>query len=613
MIKFFCLIFLLINPNLNKIDSLRKESVKKYDPEIDLKIAYAFYFNSQSDSSIIYCQKALNFIKKEPNKQLESDALQQIGIVFLVSGQYYTANEFYFKALSIQEKLPDKIKLANLFRKIGDSYSLILDCKTAHYYFKKSEKMLRLLYKTDEKALMSLAVCLNNQGNNFRRWKKYELALKAYDISEPFYVKANPYQGRVNTLNNKGVCYSEMKEYKKAEKCLLESYEGILNTDMEKNYRSTFLKNISKMYFESKNYNKSIQYGLQCLKFARLYNYHKDELEALGFVSNSYQALTHIEKALYYKNMYIEVDENFRKEEKEKLIKNLSLVHKTEVQDQDLVLKSQEIRNQRIQILSGLVGIISLCVFGFFLWQNRKKILKQSSKITDQKNKIEVFSKELKKLNDGLEKEVQKRTLDLKIANERLVLMNDELAGSILKGRTIERGRISASLHDNVGGQIAALKWNLQAIDLENLNEQNAKIFSIISEGLKNAYQDVRNISHNLIPELLKEKGLNEATRKLVENINFSSKIVFNFEVKGSSKLDKKHELEAYSIIMELITNTIKHSNGTLTNLVFEYKNDTLIIDYTDNGTNFSPNQVGLGLKNISLMTEAANKKILIK
>lgn len=115
--------------------------------------------------------------------------------------------------------------------------------------------------------------------------------------------------------------------------------------------------------------------------------------------------------------------------------------------------------------------------------------------------------------------------MELQVANDELIMKNQEILEALTKGQTIERKRVALELHDNLGSTLSALKWRLETINGDNLNEKERKVYAGIVDMMKNAYAEVRLISHNMLPVELEERGLFEALNKFINDINISDKL----------------------------------------------------------------------------------------
>ena len=197
----------------------------------------------------------------------------------------------------------------------------------------------------------------------------------------------------------------------------------------------------------------------------------------------------------------------------------------------------------------------------------------------------------------------------------KLKQKNQEISDSVLKGQTIERKRVAADLHDNLGSTLSSIKWSLEAIDKSKMDKTELAVHQNLSTMLENAYNEVRLLSHNLLPEEFEKQGLASALAYFVRRINQQKKIKFSLDIaENVGRLDKKVEFELYSICLELANNIIKHSKATEGKISLEKFENKLKLTIEDNGIGtFKNDSDGKGLKNVQARVDSLGGKWNIK
>ncbi len=187
--------------------------------------------------------------------------------------------------------------------------------------------------------------------------------------------------------------------------------------------------------------------------------------------------------------------------------------------------------------------------------------------------------------------------------NVELLRKNQEIQMALTEGQNIERKRMAIELHDNINAKIAAAKWIMETINTPDKSIQERNVIDQLVETMSDIYEDVRFISHNLVPKELETKNLSEIFRQLVHNLNQNQKISFQFTAEGNDdSLDVGLKLQCYAMVMELINNIIKHSGCQHAYIRMTFKPEELIIGIEDDGRGFDPENVasGVGLRNIT-------------
>ncbi len=186
--------------------------------------------------------------------------------------------------------------------------------------------------------------------------------------------------------------------------------------------------------------------------------------------------------------------------------------------------------------------------------------------------------------------------------NRRLRQKNRQITAAHLQGQTLERQRVAADLHDNLGTTLTALQWSLDATDKSKLTAAERAVYATIREQVGQAYRDVRLLSHNLLPAELAKQGLAVALGQLVEKMNRNTAV--RFRLTGAERLprlDEQTEFELYSICLELLNNTIKHAKAKESSIDFRLTTDTLFMTVSDTGKGVDSQSVnGRGLANIA-------------
>ncbi|WP_420150630.1 tetratricopeptide repeat protein [Spirosoma sp.] len=247
---------------------------------------------------------------------------------------------------------------------------------------------------------------------------------------------------------------------------------------------------------------------------------------------------------------------------------------------------SHDIEQQRLMRLFLVAGLAML--FGFVVVYYRKNRL------------INRQNQEIEGLNLELEDKVIARTAELKLANDQLRAKNREIEEALLKGQTLERKRMAADLHDSLGGLLSAIKMSMSALNPAHMSDREQQIYYNLLNMAKEAFAEIRYLSHNLQPDELEKQGLAEALTRLVSKLNVSQKVTFELDIKALPRLGKTAEFNLYSICIELCSNIIRHSEATEAEIIFRRFNNELNMIVKDNGRGMNPaDATGMGLRNI--------------
>lgn len=191
----------------------------------------------------------------------------------------------------------------------------------------------------------------------------------------------------------------------------------------------------------------------------------------------------------------------------------------------------------------------------------------------------------------------------------KLTLKNREILKAKLQGQNIERKRMAGELHDNLNTKIAAVRYRLEAQSL-GTDAQQGKFIDETINLVNDIYEDVRLISHNLIPETVEEIGLIPSLSKLIATLNENNAVRFHLV----SNLDEKVDLSGisyhlYNVIFELINNILKHAEAEDAWIHISDANEEIVVSVSDNGRGFDVNENmgGFGVKSINSRIEQMN------
>ena len=180
-------------------------------------------------------------------------------------------------------------------------------------------------------------------------------------------------------------------------------------------------------------------------------------------------------------------------------------------------------------------------------------------------------------------------------ANEKTQKLNRELmATQHLLGessRESERTRIARDLHDLVGHHLTALSINLQVASHLSQGEAKEKIDQCHSLS-KLLLSDVRDAVSTL--RTLPVVDLGELLSIAIKDI---PRLNIQMDVAEGLQLDDTNTAEALlRTVQEAITNTLKHSTATRAQIRVTKQQDTVILEYRDNGREVGEIVEGNGL-----------------
>lgn len=155
-----------------------------------------------------------------------------------------------------------------------------------------------------------------------------------------------------------------------------------------------------------------------------------------------------------------------------------------------------------------------------------------------------------------------------------------------------ERRNIANVIHDNLGSKIA---YVMQLLQLKNIALANTNIQEIAN--------DIREISHSILPKSLDEGALLDSLKSQIYILNSGLQHlkIELFTYDFPENINEIWVYDMYLISLEIINNAIKHGKSDHITIEFYSYNDNYQFQFTDDGVGFNnaKTQKGFGLENI--------------
>ncbi len=176
----------------------------------------------------------------------------------------------------------------------------------------------------------------------------------------------------------------------------------------------------------------------------------------------------------------------------------------------------------------------------------------------------------------------------------------------LLQAQEADRESFSNTMHDSLGHSMLVLKQNLEKIaqtkekddtrfdggSNEALLEQVAYCSEVLS--------DVRGLSHDLHPHLLRRLGLKSALESTLERAFSNTDIEWQADIeKLIDHIDKEYEITIFRVCQECINNILKHAEASEVIVSLHLINGHIEVNIKDDGIGFDVSQAsgdGLGL-----------------
>ena len=179
----------------------------------------------------------------------------------------------------------------------------------------------------------------------------------------------------------------------------------------------------------------------------------------------------------------------------------------------------------------------------------------------------------------------------------------------VIEALEYERRRLAQDLHDDVGATLSTAKGYLSVLNRKGTTPKLLQAQLLLDE----AAEELRMISHQLMPKHFDKIGLAKAIEETVRKVS-TDKLYVQFMCIGQTqKLTTETETLIFRMVNELVRNIQKHAQATEATVQLAYHDTFLNLIVEDNGTGFNARQgEGVGLRNIRTKAEYLNAELAI-
>ncbi|MEO9953531.1 sensor histidine kinase [Nonlabens sp.] len=617
---------------------LKKFKFKKSITNTHLLLAYYHNKYVNTDSSIYYTHEALkgkNTVSDSLGIRLTILSYQLLALNNNNKGLYQESKNWYIKGAQLSEKY----KETDLY------YSHLHGLASAYITLGKGEEALDLLKKCiefskDEEIVLGSYI---NLGSIYSSLEKYEISntylQKAKAICEK---EGYRKQALVNVIINIGDNYISKGEIDEG----LTAYYDAKDISFNNRFSDLELIALGKigtiLYDQENDSQAALIFSSALVKSMNLGN--------LDMEMNSYLMLEKLmarkgdyRNAYNYGKLYHKIRDSIDNSITEKEMNRLEVRFKTLEKEKKIKLLQIENLNKSLNIKNKDADLEKFKLQqSIIAKQNENKVLLLQNGAEKRKNEIILLKEKeaLKAVELDREKTIKyvvlaaffillvpifgllinyyqklqaQSLLNLKEKeiNEQQVLslkkdQEIKLIKAAVRGQDQERKRIAQEMHDSVGGNLAAIK--LQFSQLSNHPDKLKLIYSQLDD----TYEQVRNLSHNLLPKKIRENDFVFLVKEYINTVEEASEITFNvsfFDEEKINKLNKVLQNEMFSIFQELTTNTLKYAQAKTIDIQLDLLNESLFFVYEDDGVGFdiAMTTLGIGLTNIKNRVENYN------
>lgn len=487
--------------------------------------------------------------------------LQNWAAAYRNLGKMDSVNILLFDAVQLIEKTNYETVAASLYNEIGRLHRRTDSARAVVFY----DKAMKIYQKNND--FRGEATILNESGVVYSNFKNYPEAIKRFEASLEISKKLNDLVSIGYSLEFLSSAFMDLKEYKKAEDYLSKALEirKSLNDPLALAINYT---NFGEFYLTSGKIDVGIEQVLMSNEIAQKIPY-------LDLVSYNYDLLSKLytEKKDYknaFENMkaHNEIKDSLFNLTKAQQIEELNIKYETEINKNLIKEQKFHLTIQRYLNIAIIVGIMigTVIIISYFKRIKTKNQLKMQQALMQEQEK-----------------------------NMKLIINAEEE----------ERIRIAKDLHDGIGQMMSAAKMNLSALDAELSfkNEEQAKTYKNAIELVDESCQELRTVSHNMMPNSILNNNLDLALKNFLQKIDVG-RLQVNLYTEGlENRLEPDIENMIYRIVQESVQNTLKHAQARNLDIAILNIEDSVDITIEDDGVGFEWKKdqevKGIGLKNI--------------
>ncbi len=205
------------------------------------------------------------------------------------------------------------------------------------------------------------------------------------------------------------------------------------------------------------------------------------------------------------------------------------------------------------------------------------------------------------------------KDLEDKLTEEKLERQK-EISETVIRVQEKERTRIGHELHDNVNQILSTVKMFVDMLTPSGKEDKELKTKSL--DYIMLAIEEIRKLSKELVVPQLKDKGLVDSIRILIDDIHLSSMINIKFTHDTDiDLLSPGKKVTLFRIVQEQMKNILKYSQAKQAEIYLQCRDHTAELSIRDNGVGFDPKQThrGIGLSNIYERTRFYDGKVDIQ
>lgn len=219
-------------------------------------------------------------------------------------------------------------------------------------------------------------------------------------------------------------------------------------------------------------------------------------------------------------------------------------------------------------------------------------------KITANQGAVMIENARIHETSVKLNEEIRKEMMEKERLSSLIEAQKDAHMKALMQAQDSERKRIASDLHDSLGSLLSSVRLRFNGLQNDFFQKvpEKEQRFNDSLKLLDEAIEELRQISHNMVPVSLSRFGLRSALQSFVAQVTASGQLDVDLQILGlEGRLAEEMEVRVYRICQELVQNVIKHAQATHVRIQIILHKDSLNLMVEDNGIGLNKERMTRG------------------
>ncbi len=341
----------------------------------------------------------------------------------------------------------------------------------------------------------------------------------------------------------------------------IEKFEALPSSKSFLYVSTNIYRSAAKLYSKQGNLAQALMFATKSMNCATQFGAPEYKVQSQKRMYEVYKALGNTDSALWYLERAQENEIEISRHRFELAYTDMDVQQK----EQTILQQKYKLVQKNLLVYSSL-GLLLLVSGAFIFWMQLRR----------NKEKIRMIALQQQK--------------------------KEELEKVVRETETEEQTRIAGNLHDSVVQKLVVSKMNLQSLEKMSDPKIAGSILDATKELLQDCTNEIRELSHSVMPINFEEEGLGEAVRDFLSKI-YVEGLRIHFHEEGQHRLiSRSQSMVLFRGIQECVQNALKHSNCSQLDISIVTDDLHTDISIEDNGSGFQVGAVAtkhIGLQNL--------------